>query len=267
MPFSSFSIAEILLFFAVLVRMSVMVAIVPFLGDRTVPTPVKILFSLAVTFSLFPTLIHLDYIHVDEAARWGMTTSGIVGTTFMEVVAGLVLGFSARLIFEAISFGANLAGTFMGFSMANIYDPHMETQSQVFAQLQMAIAMLLFIILDGHHFMIRAMVDSFRIAGIGHINMGSALSDRLVAFTTEVIRFGVQVGAPVGISIFAVNIVFGVLSKAMPQLNVLSMSFAVTILIGLVATWISMPEFGSVVASLIDHMDIWMRQAAKAMAA
>lgn len=267
MPFSFFSIAEILLFVAVLVRLSVMTAVVPFLGDRTVPAPVKVLFSLCLSFSLFPSLLRSGHIRVEDAAQWGMTAGGIIGTTAMEVMVGLVLGYSSKLIFDVISFGSNLAGTFMGFSMASIYDPHMETQSQVFAQLQVAIATLIFIALDGHHIIIHAMVDSFKWVGVGQAVLGQALADRLLAFTTEAFRFGVQVAAPVGLSIFTVNIVFGVLSKAMPQLNVISLSFAVTILIGLVATWISLPEFGVVVVSLVDRMELWMRQAAMALSA
>lgn len=263
--FSKISQEELLTFFAVLVRYSVLIAVMPFVGDRLIPSPVKVLLALVVTFALFPALVVQGQIHPGDAAVWGATTSGIASTIGCEVLCGLLLGFTAKMLFEAVSFGGNLVGNFMGFGSASTYDPHQESQSQVVAQIQMAIAMLIFLALDGHHLMLRSALDSYRWVGLGKASLGAAASQRLIEFTGQVIRFGLQLAAPVAVSMFAVNVAFGVIAKAMPQLNILVLSFAVTALVGLFVMFMSVPEFQGVVGAVLGRMGEWMESMALAM--
>jgi flagellar biosynthetic protein FliR len=268
----NFSQEEMLSFFAVLVRFSVLIAVLPFVGDRVIPTPVKILLSLSITIALFPMLVARGNVNPGDAAIWGATAGGIVGTIALEVLCALILGFTARLAFESIQFGGNLVGTFMGFSTAAQYDPHQESQTQVVAQIQMAIAMLLFLTLDGHHLMLRASLSSYQIVGIGglagfvHSGMNGAFSQRIIELTGEVIKFGMQLAAPVAVCMFAVNVAFGVLAKAMPALNILVLSFAVTALIGLAVMFLTIPEFQGVVTNIFGLMADWMDSVLLAMA-
>lgn len=263
--FTQLTMEECLSFFAVLMRYSVLIAVMPFVGDRMVPMPVKVLLALVVTVALFPALVAQGQIHPADAAVWGATTGGIAGTIACEVLCGLLLGFTARLLFESVSFGANLVGNFMGFAAASTYDPHQESQSQVVAQIQMAIAMLIFLALDGHHLMLRASLDSYRMVGLGKATLGGVASQRLIELTGQVIRFGVQLAAPVAVSMFAVNVAFGVVSKAMPQLNVLVLSFAVSALVGLAVMLMSVPEFQGAVGAVMGRMGEWIEGMAAAM--
>jgi flagellar biosynthetic protein FliR len=263
--FSQITQEEVLTFFAVLMRFSVLIAVMPFVGDRMVPLPVKILLALVVTFALFPTLVVQGHIKPGEALVWGATTGGIAGTIACEVLCGLLLGFTARLLFESVAFGANLAGAYMGFAAASIYDPHQESQSQVVAQIQISIAMLIFLALDGHHLMLRASLESYQIVGLGKAAFGSIASARLIDLTSQVIRFGIQLSAPVGLSLFAVNVAFGVIAKAMPQLNILVLSFAVTGLVGLAVMLMCVPEFQGAVGAVLSRMGDWMEAMAAAL--
>jgi flagellar biosynthetic protein FliR len=268
----NFSPEEILCFFAVLIRFSVLMAILPFVGDRVVPGPVKVLLSLATTLALFPALVARGNINIADAAVWGSTTGGIIGTMTMEVLCALVLGFTAKLAFEAISFGGNLVGTFMGFATASQYDPHQESQTQVVSQIQMAIAMLLFLALDGHHIMLRASLSSYQVVPIGgmaafaKMGFNGALSQRLIEITGDVIKFGLQLSAPVAVCLFGVNVAFGVVAKAMPAINILVLSFAVTGIVGLAILFLSIPEFQGAVTNIFAQMDDWMRSVLLAMA-
>jgi flagellar biosynthetic protein FliR len=267
-----FSQEEMLSFFAVLVRFSVLMAILPFVGDKVVPTPVKILLSLSITIALFPMLVARGNVNPAQAAVWGASAGGILGTISLEVLCALVLGYTARLGFEAVQFGGNLVGTFMGFSTAAQYDPHQESQTQVVAQIQMAIAMLLFLALDGHHLMLRASLESYRIVGIGGLagfvktGMNGGFAQKIIELSGEVIKFGLQLAAPVAVCMFAVNVVFGVLAKAMPQLNVLVLSFAVTALIGLAVMLLTVPEFQGAVTNIFSLIGEWMNGVLLAMA-
>jgi flagellar biosynthetic protein FliR len=268
----NFSQEEILCFFAVLIRFSVLMAVLPFVGDRVVSSPIKVLLALATTLALFPALVARGNINIADARVWGATTSGIIGTMTMEVLCALVLGYTARLAFEAVNFGGNLVGTFMGFATASQYDAHQESQTQVVSQIQMAIAMLLFLALDGHHLMLRASLSSYQLVPIGGMSafvkngFNGALCQRLIEMTGDVIKFGLQLSAPVAVCLFGVNVAFGVVAKAMPQINILVLSFAVTGIVGLAILFLSIPEFQGAVANIFAQMDDWMTSVLLAMA-
>jgi flagellar biosynthetic protein FliR len=260
MSIFNFNEPELLTFFAVLVRYSVLIALMPIVGDRAVPVPVKILLSLAVSMALFPALVSRGQIQPGAAVGWGATPSGIIFTVGGEAVFGLLLSFVARLAFDTVTFGGNLVGTFMGLATASTYDPHQETQTQVVSQFQLALATLIFLAVDGHHLMLRAALDSYRVVGLGGTlgGLGQSVSQRLVEITGQVIRFGIQFAAPVAISMFAVNVAFGVVAKSMPQLNVLVLSFAAGSLVCLGVLFLSLPEFAGATQNLFSRADEWM---------
>ncbi len=267
MSIFNFSEPELLTFFAVLVRFSVLIAVLPLFGDRFIPTPAKILLSLAITMALFPALVKNGVVDPAGAARWGQTASGIVGVIAVETVIALLLGFMAKLAFDAVGFGGHLVGTFMGFAAASMYDPHQEAHTQVVAELQAAIAMLIFLTLDGHHLMLRAALESYRVVGLGAMasQLKPIFSERLIAITAQVIRLGIQLAAPVAVSIFAVNVAFGIIAKAMPQINVLVLSFSVTAIVGLLVMLIGVSEFSESAAEIFGKSGDWMEGALVAL--
>lgn len=263
----NFSPEEMLSFFAVLVRFGTLIAVLPFLGDRMIPAPVKVLLSLAVTLALFPALVRTGQVRPGDAVIWGSTAGGIVSTIGMETLFALALGFTAKMAFEAVNFGGNLIGNFMGFASATTYDPHQESQTQVVAEVQLALAMLVFLTIDGHHLMIQAALGSYQIVGVGGATgvWEASFGQRLIAISAQVIHYSLQLAAPVAISLFSVNVAFGVISKAMPQMNVLVLSFAVTALIGLTILFLGMPEFQSAASSIVSQVGDWMNEVAVAL--
>lgn len=261
----NFSPEEMLTFFAILVRFATLVAVLPLTGDRLIPMPIKVLFSLAISIALFPALVSRGAIHVGEALTWGATPAGIVSTVVLEAMFGLALGYTAKLCFDAINFGANLAGNFMGLAIASQYDPHQETQTQVVAEIQMAIAMLIFLALDGHHLMLRAALQSYDVVGLGRAGFTAIFADKLIDLTRQVIVFGLQIAAPVAVSIFGVNIGFGIMGKALPQLNILVLSMSITALMGMVVMFLCIPQFATAARSILERMGDWMMLIENAM--
>ena len=130
----------------------------------------------------------------------------------------------------------------------------------------MAIAMLLFLTLDGHHLILRAVLSSYEIVGIGAASFGEHFAQGWIALTGQVIKFGIQMTGPIAVTLFVVNIGFGMIAKSMPQMNILVLSFAVTITLGFFLLWMGMPQFGSVVASLFERTGESMRQMLVTMA-
>lgn len=265
MSLFNFNAEELLTFFAVLVRFSVLLALLPVFGDRVIPVPIKLLLSLACAMVLFPMLVRTGQIQPAYAAVWAAKPSSLAGTVGIEVITALLLGFVARFAFETVQFAGNAVGTFMGFASASIFDPHQESQSQVVAEIQMALAMLVFLAVDGHHLLLQAALDSYRLVGLGQAQFGGELSQRLVVLSAGVLKYGIQLAAPVAVSLFAVNVAFGVMAKAMPQVNILVLSFSITALVGLVVVFLSLPQFQSAAANVLTRSGDWMQSVADLM--
>lgn len=254
-----FSPEEIFSFFAVLIRVSVLIAVLPVFGDKVIPGPVKILLSLSITLAIFPGLVKQGFVRPGDAAIWAASTWGIIRTIGQEVLVALVLGYTAKLVFDAIQIGAALSSNMMGFSMASIYDPHHETQTTVVAEIQVAISMLAFLALDGHHLLLHGALDSFRFCGIGEAGVNALMQTRLIEMTGTVLKFGIQLGAPITLVMFAVNVAFGVFSKTMPQMNILVLSLGISAFAGMVVLMLTAPEFQTVASNVMSRTEDWMQ--------
>jgi flagellar biosynthesis protein FliR len=250
-----FSEEQLLSFFAVLIRYATMFAVFPIFGHKSVPSQVKILLALSISFILFPALVSQGWVNPDEANVWASSLGGIVGVVSLEVLVGLTLGFVAKIIFDAIQIGGNLVGHFMGLAAATYYDPTQESQSGVVAQVQTTLAMLLFLVLDGHHIILKAALDSYRYVGLGKASFSGAIVQEMILYGGSILKIGIQIAAPVAFSIFAVNVVYAVMAKAMPQLNVLVLSFSVSAFVGIFVLLGSLIEFSSVVTELFGGLD------------
>ena len=266
MSLFNFNTEEMLTFFAVLVRISCLVALLPFFGDKVIPAPVKILLSLAISVCLFPALVAQGIVKPGLALVWSQTAPGLIGTVVFEGVIGMALGFTARITFDSIQIGADFIGNLMGLSTANQFDPFYETQTQVIAQFQMAIAMLLFLAIDGHHILLQAMIDSFRLIAIGEATPFSGpMVEQMTSITGEALKVGLQIAAPMVVTSFAINVVYGVLARAMPQLNILVISFSISAVVGFFVMFFSIGQFHEVTSSAFSRLGGHLTDVMRAM--
>ncbi len=256
----------ILVFFAVLVRLSVLFAVTPIYGDRVVPGPVKILLSVALSILMFPVLLSAGRLDPAAAQKWGASVSGIVSTISIEVVTGLVIGYSCKLLFDGIQMGTELVGNFMGFAMASQFDPHQETQTEVISRFHMVLTMLLFLAMDGHQLVLQGALKTFEIIPIGGATFGGALSQYVMRLGSECLWIAIQIAAPMALSLFVINVIYGVLSKAMPQLNILTLSLSVSAAVGLLVLGMSLPAFHDVTAGIVSRMEERMTEVSALLA-
>jgi flagellar biosynthetic protein FliR len=250
MVFESWSPEELLSFFMVLVRVSTLLMLLPIFGDKVIPQTVKILLSLTFSAVLFPVLRSGGVIHLQDAEIWSETAGKLLLTVAGEVLVGLAVGFASQLVFHAIQIAGDFMSQLMGFSMASMYDPHMETQTVVLGQMMGALAMLTFLSLDGHHLLFRALVETFHLIPQGHLVLNEAFKNSLLHLVGNTLLFGLQLSAPMAACMLLVNIVYGILGKALPQLNILTLSMASSAFIGGFVLLITYPSFQSGMSSI-----------------
>lgn len=253
MSFLSWNEQQIFTFFFVLLRVTTLMFFLPIYGDKQIPAPIKICFGIAFSCVVHPLVwgsgqrIPMDIVN---------SPYQLVVAIFSEIAFGVMLGFVARWIFDGVLFAGQFIGSSIGFSMASMLDPHTETQTVAIAELQYVLAALLFLAIDGHHMYLSAIIDSTKLVSLGAsslLNSNEELYKYLIKVTSEVIMFGIKLSAPVVVIILVINMTFGVLARAVPQLNALVISFAANIIIGMFVVIISLPAFTSMVNSAFDN--------------
>lgn len=243
-----FSEAEIVLFFASLVRVSCLFFVLPIFGDNTVPPLVRIFLAFTVNLIVFPVA------KASGAAPLISSDMDLVVLSVKEAVVGFTIGFTAKLFFEGLSFAFGHMGTQMGFNMASVYDHQSESNVPVISQMIMIFAMLIFLAMDGHHLFLRALVQSYDAVPLGGLVFSKAVAAYVLETSSQVFWIAVKLSAPMALMIFLINCAFGIISKAVPQINVLVVSFTVNILAGFLVITLTMPVFGSSVGQVFRAM-------------
>lgn len=166
-----------------------------------------------------------------------------------ELLIGLSLGYVMRLIFTGVELAGHLVGLQMGLGFATLYDPLHSTNTPVLAQFYSLLTLLIFLALDGHLVVLRALMESFVTLPPGSAQGVTALKT-LTSYASTIFRTGVMLSLPVLAALLITNLAIGVMTRAAPQLNVFAVGFPLTLAIGLVAMYLSLPYL----APFMDHM-------------
>ena len=155
-----FSEPQLLVFVLVLVRVSAFIVTWPVFGVETISAPIKILFSLATAMMIFPTLEFFS------RAKAGGFADHLMLMAAKEAVIGLMMGSLARFFFFAFQIAGELVSMSMGLSSAQMFNPALGGQSSAIEQFYLAFATLFYLSVNGHHFLLSGLVDSFRVLPI-----------------------------------------------------------------------------------------------------
>lgn len=206
------------------VRLSGLMLFAPFFGSVVIPARIKAILVLALTFLLYPTIG--EQLDPKLLHNWPMLV-------ITEFLIGVGMGIATNVVFEAIQLSGQVLGVQMGYSLINILDPQTQVDTTVVAMFYQSIVMLLFLQMDVHFWLLRAVGNSFRYVppGSGHIT--SLFTTALLKTVGEIFGLGVQIAAPVLAATLAADVVLGLLGKASPQMPLMLLGPAVKSLLGI----------------------------------
>ncbi|HEY8278948.1 MAG TPA: flagellar biosynthetic protein FliR [Bdellovibrionota bacterium] len=246
-----FTEAEIIPFFASLTRVAGLFLVIPIFGDNNIPSLVKIFLAFTINMVVFPVAVSQGLAHVGAASGSDM---GIILLAMKEFAVGWIIGFTAKMFFEGLTFAFAHMGSQMGFNMATAYDHHQEANIPVISQMISIFATMLFLALNGHHIFLKALVQSYEAVPIGGIVFNKPMAAYVMETSTQIFWIAAKLSAPMAMMIFLINCAFGIVAKAVPQINVFVVSFSVNILAGFIILAFSMPVFGASVGDVFQKM-------------
>jgi flagellar biosynthetic protein FliR len=206
------------------VRLSGLMLFAPFFGSSVIPSRVKAILVLSITVLLFPTVGH--DIGTYTLAQWPLLI-------LMEFLIGIGMGIATNIVFEAVQMTGQILGVQMGYSLVNILDPQTQVDTTVMSVFYQSIVMLLFLRMDVHYWLLRAVGNSFIYMPPGTMHISSLFTMEIVKTVGQIFGLGIQIAAPVLAATLVADIVLGMLGKASPQLPLMQLGPAVKSLLGL----------------------------------
>ncbi|MCF8031216.1 MAG: flagellar biosynthetic protein FliR [Desulfohalobiaceae bacterium] len=191
-------------------------------------SPVKVRAGLA--FMLAVLIFPVVRTHVPQGT---LEPIGLMLLMVQETLFGVLLGFIARLILIAIQFGGTVIGYQMGFAQANILDPQSQQQVPLMGQFLNVVAILVFLAVDGHHIFLQALVRSYEVLPPGGLDFSGRTMPYVMELTGDMFVLGLKLVAPVMVVLVLTMFALGIMSRLMPQLNVLMLSFPLKIGLGI----------------------------------
>jgi len=220
-----FSNAEVVRFIIVLLRISGIMILAPFFSSQTIPVHIRIALSFVASLVLAPSL-PLDRIPAE------LNLGNIAALFPGEILFGVLLGFAAACVFAGFQFAGQVISFQLGFSIINVIDPQTQVESSVFSFFQNYIGLLFFLMVNGHHWFLLAVNQSFTVLPVGGIQLQAPLAEYVIHMSAGLFVIGVRIAGPVIAVSIITDIVMGVLGRAAPQINKLIEGMPLKTLVG-----------------------------------
>jgi flagellar biosynthesis protein FliR len=235
--------AELMGFMLVLARVGGLFLLAPGFSSRMIPVRAKLMLAFAISLAIMPIATHGQHVPTD---------TGLVVTMLLkELLVGIAFAMPLAVLGAAVSAGAGLIDTIIGFSFAAQIDPISNQQNAVLAQFYSLFATMIFMVTGGDQIMIQGLAASYRFLPLGKVPSIDVLAASAPAGLERVFVIGLEISAPVVIALVISDAAFGLVSRAVPQMNVFFVGLPAKIMLGFAVIGASLPF---VAAHLTDEM-------------
>ncbi|WP_322787175.1 flagellar biosynthetic protein FliR [Trichococcus palustris] len=244
--------------FLIFIRISSFIIISPGFSFKGMPNLAKIALSLGLSI---PVYIITPAMNV-EFPIFYFILLGI-----KELVVGMAIGYISQLFFSAVEMAGSFADFQVGFSMASVFDPAIGVQASYFGRVYYWLSMCIFFFTDMHHQVLKALVQSFVYFPIERLSVGTFGVEGILKLFSMVFEIALNLAAPIMIAALLTEIVLGVLSRTVPQINVLILSMPLKILVSLGLMLVLLPKLANNLEGILPLIVKYMNEFVQALAA
>lgn len=232
----------------VLARSAGLVLGVPMLASETIPSVVKVWLSVTLALVVFPLAAPL----LPQSLTLSQAAAGMVG----ELMIGLILGLAASVVFLAAEVAGKMISHQSGLALGQVYNPISDTTSTELDQIWFFATLMIFMALRGHIAVVDVLLNSFRQVPPMMMPVDAALADFLAGLMRGVFEVALRLAGPAILALLLSSLVMGVLTKTMPQLNVLSVGFSIKIATAVIMVGVTISLSEDVICdTLFDSLD------------
>lgn len=229
----------------VFLRISSMLAVFPVFSAQNFPVQLRLALGVLMAAFISPAL-PADAVQAQDVFGW-------VGLMAMEVGVGLLFGFASRMIFYALDMAGAIISSEIGLSLPPSMNPMSGGHVTAPGTILYYLAAMLWLTLDLHHWMLVGFMKTYTWLPIGGAHLTEVCVNDIISRTSQMFVIALQLAAPVMAVSFIVSLVFSVLGRAVPQMNVFHESFTIRTLAGL-------SVFGVTLQLMATHIDNYVRR-------
>ncbi|MFM2120012.1 MAG: hypothetical protein RL722_1480 [Pseudomonadota bacterium] len=218
----------------------------PVLSMRGVPARVKVGLAFLIALSAQASLPVMPIVPLDGAQGIAMVVQ--------QVIIGLTMGFSARVVFAALEFAGELIGLQMGLNFAGFFDPATGGQGTAMARFFSTMGSLLFVVINGHLLLVMAVMRSFESFPVSTEMLAIVKLLQPQVWGAEIFMLGLWIALPIVAMLLFANLVLGVVSRVAQQIQIFSVGFAITVSLGLVGTLFTLPLLQAPFTTALERM-------------
>lgn len=239
------ALQQFFLFTLVFFRISGLVIAAPGYGSSEIPLQIRALFAFSLALVLTPLQNQWSLPQTQGVLGYGLLTAG-------ELALGFMLGFGVAVILLGIELGGELIARMGGVMMSDVYDPSAESEVPVFSRLLFLLALTVYLTVGGHRLLLEGLIESFRVLPPGRVLNAEQYPALLVDLVSQSFVLGIRVGAPAATALLTATLVLGLVSRTLPQLNLLMLGFGVNAVVAIGALLLTV---GLIAQIFEQHLD------------
>ena len=216
------------------------------IAQRSVPMRLRIGLAFLVAFCAQATIPTMAPIALDSAAA--------VTAVLQQVLVGVSLGFSVRVVFAAVEFAGEVIGLQMGLNFASFFNPMSGGEETAVSRFFGVSVSWLFIVSGGHLLVIAALVQSFTAFPVAADPFAFLRAVEPQRWGAEIFRLGLWIALPLIAMLLFANLVLGVISRVAQQMNVFAIGFPITVGVGLVGMLLTLPTMQAPFTMALERM-------------
>lgn len=240
----------------VVIRVTGLFMFTPMLSSGSVPVKFRALLAFTFALALYPFVPPL-------AGAFDLDLVGLAPLIFAELMIGAAMGLVASLPLLAVQMGGYVMGYQIGLSLAESFNPELESNGSVTGDLLFYMAAFIFIASGGLDVLFVILADSFRTAPVGAFGAGDAPVGLVLAVLGSGFELAIRVATPVMAVVSMLLLSTGFVMKTMPQINIMSIGFAAQILAGLTILLFALGTIATVsgdeISDTLDLLARWVR--------
>lgn len=216
-----------------LFRVTAVLMSMPIFGTTLVPGRVRLYLAVAITVVIAPGLPPMPPVNALDLSALMLVAE--------QILIGVLLGFSLQLFFQAFVVAGQIISIQMGMAFASMIDPTNGVNTAVIGQFLTMLVTLLFLAMNGHLVVFEVLTESFTTMPVGSAMLVNHFWD-IAGKLGWVLGAAMLLVLPAITALLVVNIAFGVMTRAAPQLNIFSIGFPLTLVLGMVIFWVSLGD-------------------------
>ncbi len=225
---------EVVTFMLVFGRAGGLIVSAPFWGSQTVPVVIRVWIAMLLAIATYPLVPVVSL-------AGGVTLLSLFLGLSGEIFLGLILGWFAQLLFAAMRLAGQEIEVKSGLGLIQLVDPHEGGQSGILSAFLELVAGLIFFSMNGHHLLIQALSASYRVFPPGGEKFVPRVLEGLIGSTGEIFTIALRISAPVIVGLILSDIVLGILSRAIPHMNVFLVAQPLQFGFGILLLMLSLP--------------------------